>query len=274
MVLIVQEKKVYLHVLIQIHSFSLCSLGLCGALEHFGYRAPSLTEFGYFRRWSNLDDFKNWFVDKRGGHMDVIGYGLTGDRLLQPVYSDTSDSDSEEEMKTFSSSAPDVSLEPAETSFISPVAKHSWKRSSSKVRGKGGAEMDSFASSISSLDIFSPRPRTYTAFKRKATPVPSSSLEIPKVLKDLATEYKEIPSISGPTLPPKIARVVTVPMLKARLGTLPMGNLSNQKKAISDFVGAVTPRVTRQSARRIVSKSPPTYRSRSPSPAGNEEAME
>ena len=198
-------------------SFSSCSLGLCGALEHFGYRAPSLTEFGYFHRWSNLDDFKNWFVDKRGGYMEVIGYGLTGDRLLQPVYSDTSDSDSEEEMKAFSSSAPDLSSGSAETSFMSPVAKQ-FSKGSSSTMGKGGIEMDSFASSISSMDIFSPRPHTYSAFKRKTTPVPSSSLEIPKVLKDLATEYKEMPSISGPTLPPKIARVVTVPTLKARLG--------------------------------------------------------
>ena len=251
---------------------SFCSLSLCRALEPFGYRALSLTEFGAFRRWNNLADFQNWFADKRGGYMEVIGYGLTGD-LLQPVYSDTSDSESEEEMKTFSLSAPDLSSGSTETSFMSPVAKQLSKRSSSKM-GKGGIEIDSFASSISSMDIFSPQPRTYSAFKRKATPVPSSSLEIPKILKDLATEYEEMPSISGPTLPPKIARVVTVPMLKARLGTLPMGNLSNQKKAVAKFVDAATPRVTRQSVRRIIPKSPPTYHSRSPFPAGNEEAME
>ena len=242
-------------------------------MEHFGYRAPSLTEFGAFCRWNNLDDFQNWFVDKRGGYMEVIGYGLTGDLLLQPVYSDTSDSESEEEMKTFSLSAPDLSSGSTETSFMSPVAKQLSKGSSSKM-GKGGIEMDSFASSLPSMDIFSPRPRTYSTFKRKATPVPSSSLEIPKILKDLAKEYEEMPSISVPTLPPKIARVVTVRMLKAHLGTLPMGNLSNQKKAVAKFVDAATPRVTRSSARRIISKSPPTYRSRSPSPAGNEEAMD
>ena len=105
--------------------------------------------------------------------------------------------------------------------------------------GKGGSlSLESFASSLPSIDIFSPRPRTSTASKRKAsemrraTPVPSSSTEIPKILKDLAKEYQEIPSISSPTLPPKISRVVTVPMLKARLGTLPMGNLGDQKKVV------------------------------------------
>ena len=92
-------------------------------MENFRYRAPSLTEFGPFRRWSNLDDFQNWFVDKRGGYLAIIGHGLTGERLLQADYSDTSESESEEEMKTFSLSTPDLSSGCIETSFMSPVAK-------------------------------------------------------------------------------------------------------------------------------------------------------
>ena len=63
-------------------------------------------------------------------------------------------------------------------------------------------------------------------------------------------------------------------MLKAQLGTLPMGNLNKQRKAIKQFSNAATPRLTHQSVWCIVSKSLPTYRSLSASPSGAVSAME
>ena len=261
------------------------SLALCGALEHFGFRAPSLTEFGSHRIWNDLTAFENWFIDQRGGFLSIVGHGLTGNRLLQPVYSDTSDEEDEIELQTFSRSSPDGSEEQtgksavAETSFVSPTPR----AIITPFEGaKGGISMSSMASQLPSIDIFSPRPRTSKAVKRKCLdlpkpiplPVPGPSTEVPKILKDLAQKSRELPSISGPTLPAKIKRTVTVPMLKAKLGTLPIGNLEKQKKAIEQFTSAATPRVTRQSVRRIVTKSPLTYRSRSPSPSETESAME
>ena len=260
-------------------------MALCRALEHFGFRAPSLTEFGSHKIWNDPTAFENWFIDQRGGFLSIVGHGLTGNRLLQPIYSDTSDEEDEIELQTFSRSSPDGSEEQteksamAETSFVSPPPR----AIVTPFEGdKGGISMSSMASHLPSIDIFSPRPRTSRAVKRKLLdlpkpiplPAPGPSTEVPKILKDLAQKSREFPSISGPTLPAKIKWTVTVPMLKAKLGTLPMGNLEKQKKAIEQFSSAAIPRVTRQSAQRIVSKSPPTYRSRSTSPSETESAME
>ena len=84
------------------------SLALCGALEHFGFRAPSLTEFGSHKIWNDPTAFQTWFIDQRDGFLSVVGHGLTGDHLLQPVYSDTSDKEEEIELQTFSRSTPDL----------------------------------------------------------------------------------------------------------------------------------------------------------------------
>ena len=48
--------------------FSFC---ICGALEHFGYKAPDLSYF-YMSIWFDLSWFENWFIDRRGGFMGVF----------------------------------------------------------------------------------------------------------------------------------------------------------------------------------------------------------
>ena len=159
--------------------------------------------------------FENWFIDQRGGFLSIVGHGLTGNRLLQPIYSDTSDEEDEIELQTFSRSSSDGSEEQteksamAETSFVSPPPR----AIVTPFEGdKGGISMSSMASHLPSIDIFSPQPRTSRAVKRKfldlpkpiPLPAPGPSTEVPKILKDLAQKSRELPSISGPTLPAKI----------------------------------------------------------------------
>ena len=261
-------------------------MSLCGALEHFGFRAPSLTEFGSHKIWNDPTAFENWFIDQRGGFLSVVGHGLTGNRLLQPIYSDTSDEEEEIELQTFFRFSPDGFEEQtgksamAETSFVSPTPR----AIITPFEGdKGGISMSSMDSHLPSVDIFSRRPRTSRPVKRKCLdlpkpiplPAPGPSTEVPKILKGFGTEIKRISlHLWSYSSCKNQARTVTVPMLKAKLGTLPMGNLEKQKKAIEQFTSAATPRVTRQSAWRIMSKSPPTYRSRSTSPLETESATE
>ena len=167
-------------------------MALCGALEHFGFPAPSLTEFGSHKIWNDPTAFENWFIDQRGGFLSIVGHGLTGNCLLQPIYSDTSDEEDEIELQTFSRSSPDGSEEQteksamAETSFVSPPPR----AIVTPFEGdKGGISMSSMASHLPSVDIFSPRPRTSRAVKRKfldlpkpiPLPAPGPSTEVPKM---------------------------------------------------------------------------------------------
>ena len=46
------------------------SFCLCGALEHFGYRALDLSF--YLSIWFDLSRFENWFIDRRGGVMGAF----------------------------------------------------------------------------------------------------------------------------------------------------------------------------------------------------------
>ena len=96
------------------------SLALCGDLEHFGFRAPSLTEFGSHKIWNDPTAFENWFIDQRGGFLSIVGNGLTGNRLLQPIYSDTSDEEDEIELQTFSRSSPDGTEDQIESFVLCP----------------------------------------------------------------------------------------------------------------------------------------------------------
>ena len=109
------------------------SLALCGALEHFGFHAPILTEFGSHKIWNNPTAFENWFIDQCGGFLSIVGHGLTGNRLLQPIYSDTSDKEDDIELQTFSRSSPDRTEDQIEKppihkpilSFALPIYKFS-----------------------------------------------------------------------------------------------------------------------------------------------------
>ena len=145
------------------------SLALCGALEHFGFRAPSLTEFGSHKIWNDPTAFENWFIDQRGGFLSVVGHGLTGNHLLQPIYSDTSDEEDEIELQTFSQSSPnrkisndrDIVVSPPPRAIVTPFEGD-----------KGGISLSSMASHLPSIDIFSPRPRTSRAVMRKFLDLP------------------------------------------------------------------------------------------------------
>ena len=73
--------------------FFLFSFCLCGALEHFGYKAPDLSYF-YMSIWFDLSWFENWFIDRRGSFMGMFThncfFSLPASASLE---SDSSDND-------------------------------------------------------------------------------------------------------------------------------------------------------------------------------------
>ena len=65
---------------------------MCGALEHFGYRAPDLSFF-YLSIWFDPSRFENWFIDRRGG---VIG-AFTRNRFVRLPASASPESESSDD---------------------------------------------------------------------------------------------------------------------------------------------------------------------------------
>ena len=208
--------------------------------------------------------------------MSVVGNGLTGHRLLQPTYSDTSD---EEDGGNWSfppsqvasygySNDPGV---PTSTSTTAPPASGLSLASMAECLPSIGT----FSKQNADPGLFSPGYAPVVISKRKAevtvtsgNPVsvdPNSHVKVPELLLSLAEEAKSMPSISGPTRPPKISKVSTIPVVSMKLGSGLLGNLGDEKESLDMIAAATTRRITRQSSRPSGGTTERNRRSRSAS---------
>ena len=123
----------------------LCSINLCGILDHFGYKVPDFS-FIHESIWYDLGRFENWLIDHRGLNLgDVVTF--RSHRLPGPTFpvfdgSQTSTSEEEEPFISASSTASKAASLPKN------LNGSEWEPSSSKET----AGSDLAISSIERLD--------------------------------------------------------------------------------------------------------------------------
>ena len=167
--------------------FSILSFCLCGALEHFGYRAPDLSFF-YLSIWFDLSRFENWFIDRRGGVMGAF----TRNRFVRLPASASPESDSSDGED--SDGFRDIPF-PANWDPVSPPVTDSFFSSGSTT------------TSASSMVDGSARPPSLDSSSSDATIIVSAAQPVPM---DTSVSYEGDSSFTSPSKVPSPAMEVTV----------------------------------------------------------------